>query len=151
MQQCWRVRADSSEGVAQPDSQSSSKEKPKPAKAAEEMPQPVLQLTAIESHGLKPLHLVTFFIILGAGLVFLSVLLYFTADIQFQQACFKVRSSPPWPVRWACLRHLSPQAGAGYLQLHRRPWLGCMSLEPVSASILSGCAQVVRLVLPNRL
>ena len=99
LQQSWRVRADSSEGVAQSESQSGSKEKPKPAKAAEEMPQPVLQLTAIESHGLKPLHLVTFFIILGAGLVFLSVLLYFTADIQFQQACFKVRGSPSWSVR----------------------------------------------------
>lgn len=103
LQQCWSVRADSSEGVAQSDStaQSSSKEKPKPAKAAEEMPQPVLQLTAIESHGLKPLHLVTFFIILGAGLVFLSVLLYFTADIQFQQACFKVRGSLPWSAQCA--------------------------------------------------
>ena len=133
LQQSWRVRADSSEGVAQSDSQpssnsqSSSKEKPKPARAAEEMPQPVLQLTAIESHGLKPLHLVTFFIILGAGLVFLSVLLYFTADIQFQQACFKVRGSPPWSVRWACLRHLSPWGICSCTAA----WLGCMYLKLV--------------------
>jgi len=33
---------------------------------------------------------VLFFMVLGAGVIFLSVLLYFTADIQFQRACIKV-------------------------------------------------------------
>ena len=40
--------------------------------------------------GLSPFHLAAFFIVLGAGLWFLAVLLYFTADIQLQQACLKV-------------------------------------------------------------
>ena len=128
LQQSWRVRADSSEGVTQSDSQSGSKEKPKPAKAAEEMPQPVLQLTAIESHGLKPLHLVTFFIILGAGLVFLSVLLYFTADIQFQQACFKVRGSPPWSVRMLVCATWHPRLSLVSSVQEEFPWFGLAAL-----------------------
>ena len=149
LQQCWRVRADSSEGVAQSDSQSSSnsqsssKEKPKPAKAAEEMPQPVLQLTAIESHGLKPLHLVTFFIILGAGLVFLSVLLYFTADIQFQQACFKVRGSRPWSVRWALS---APPVAWG----SRWRWESATALLPLAWQLVPGTSRLMCLSLLGR-
>jgi len=41
-----------------------------------------------DSEGLKPFHLAVFFIVLSAGLWFLAVLLYFTADIKLQQACF---------------------------------------------------------------
>ena len=51
-------------------------------------PRPDVSATA--SQGLKPVHLATFFIILGTGLMFLAVLLWFTADIRFQQACTKV-------------------------------------------------------------
>lgn len=43
-----------------------------------------------DSEGLKPFHLAVFFIVLSAGLWFLAVLLYFTADIKLQQACLKV-------------------------------------------------------------
>ena len=43
-----------------------------------------------DSDGLKPFHLAAFFIVLSAGLWFLAVLLYFTADIKLQQACLKV-------------------------------------------------------------
>ena len=43
-----------------------------------------------DSDGLKPFHLAVFFIVLSAGLWFLAVLLYFTADIKLQQACLKV-------------------------------------------------------------
>lgn len=46
--------------------------------------------SATASQGLKPVHLATFFIVLGTGLMFLAVLLWFTADIRFQQACVKV-------------------------------------------------------------
>ena len=41
-----------------------------------------------DSDGLKPFHLAVFFIVLSAGLWFLAVLLYFTADIKLQQASF---------------------------------------------------------------
>ena len=40
--------------------------------------------------GLKQYHYATFFSILVAGILFLAVLLYLQADIQIQQACFKV-------------------------------------------------------------
>ena len=53
-----------------------------------EHPKPDVSATA--SQGLKPVHLAQFFIILGTGLMFLAVLLWFTADIRFQQACVKV-------------------------------------------------------------
>lgn len=52
--------------------------------------QPEPDVSATASQGLKPVHLATFFIILGTGLMFLAVLLWFTADIRFQQACTKV-------------------------------------------------------------
>ena len=42
------------------------------------------------SAGLKPFHLVAFVAVLGAGLAFLAVLLYFTAGIQFNLARDKV-------------------------------------------------------------
>ena len=51
---------------------------------------PEFDVSATASQGLKPVHLATFFIILGTGLMFLAVLLWFTADIRFQQACTKV-------------------------------------------------------------
>lgn len=47
-------------------------------------------VSATASQGLRPVHLATFFIILGTGLMFLAVLLWFTADIRFQQAIVKV-------------------------------------------------------------
>lgn len=40
--------------------------------------------------GLKPFHVATFAAILTSGLAFLAVLLYVTADMQFQRACLKV-------------------------------------------------------------
>lgn len=40
--------------------------------------------------GLKPFHVAAFAAILASGLAFLAVLLYITADIQFQRACVKV-------------------------------------------------------------
>ena len=43
-----------------------------------------------DSEGLKPFHLAIFVLVLSAGLWFLTVLLYFTADIKLQQACLKV-------------------------------------------------------------
>ena len=43
-----------------------------------------------DSEGLKPFHLAIFVLVLSAGLWFLAVLLYFTADIKLQQACLKV-------------------------------------------------------------
>lgn len=46
--------------------------------------------SATASQGLRPVHLATFFTVLGTGLMFLAVLLWFTADIRFQQACVKV-------------------------------------------------------------
>ena len=49
-------------------------------------PPPPPQLSA----GLKPFHLVAFVAVLGAGLAFLAVLLYFTAGIQFNLARDKV-------------------------------------------------------------
>ena len=45
---------------------------------------------ASPSQGLRPFHLAAFVILLGGGLAFLAVLLYFTADIEFQRACMKV-------------------------------------------------------------
>ena len=56
----------------------------------EKADQPKSDVSATASQGLKPVHLATFFIILGTGLMFLAVLLWFTADIRFQQACTKV-------------------------------------------------------------
>lgn len=35
-------------------------------------------------------HYLTFFVTLGGGLLFLALLLYFTGDINFQRAVFKV-------------------------------------------------------------
>ena len=46
--------------------------------------------SSVAAQRLEPFHLVTFFILLSAGLMFLAVLLFFTADIQFQGACLKV-------------------------------------------------------------
>ena len=40
--------------------------------------------------GLKPFHVAAFAAILAFGLAFLAVLLYITADMQFQRACIKV-------------------------------------------------------------
>ena len=40
--------------------------------------------------GLKAFHVAAFAAILASGLAFLAVLLYITADIQFQRACLKV-------------------------------------------------------------
>lgn len=40
--------------------------------------------------GLKPFHVAAFAAILASGLAFLAVLLYITADMQFQRACIKV-------------------------------------------------------------
>ena len=40
--------------------------------------------------GLKPFHVAAFAAILTSGLAFLAVLLYITADMQFQRACLKV-------------------------------------------------------------
>ncbi len=40
--------------------------------------------------GLKPFHVAAFAAILACGLAFLAVLLYITADMQFQRACIKV-------------------------------------------------------------
>ena len=54
--------------------------------AKSSQPQPPPQLSA----GLKPFHLAAFVAVLGAGLAFLAVLLYFTAGIQFTLARDKV-------------------------------------------------------------
>lgn len=40
--------------------------------------------------GLKPFHVAAFAAILASGLAFLAVLMYITADMQFQRACLKV-------------------------------------------------------------
>ena len=40
--------------------------------------------------GLKPFHVAAFAAILTSGLAFLAVLMYITADMQFQRACLKV-------------------------------------------------------------
>lgn len=40
--------------------------------------------------GLKAFHLAAFFSVLVSGLAFLAMLLYLTADIQWQRACLKV-------------------------------------------------------------
>ena len=77
----------SSKTEAKADSKSDGKsEKSKSSKAEA----PKADVSATASQGLKPVHLATFFIILGTGLMFLAVLLWFTADIRFQQACTKV-------------------------------------------------------------
>ena len=73
------------------DSKADSKSDSKSSKTkAEKAEQPRQDVSATASQGLKPVHLATFFIILGTGLMFLAVLLWFTADIRFQQACVKV-------------------------------------------------------------
>ena len=56
------------------------------AKTQPPPPSPPPQLSA----GLKPFHLAAFVAVLGAGLAFLAVLLYFTAGIQFTLARDKV-------------------------------------------------------------
>lgn len=71
------------------DSKAESKAKSTSSKA-EKAEQSRPDVSATASQGLKPVHLATFFIILGTGLMFLAVLLWFTADIRFQQACVKV-------------------------------------------------------------
>lgn len=77
----------SSKTEAKTDNKSDSKtDKAKSSKVE----QPKADVSATASQGLKPVHLATFFIILGTGLMFLAVLLWFTADIRFQQACTKV-------------------------------------------------------------
>ena len=78
-------RADSKIG-----SKADAKSEGKSDKSKASKPKPEPDVSATASQGLKPVHLATFFIILGTGLMFLAVLLWFTADIQFQQACTKV-------------------------------------------------------------
>ena len=48
--------------------------------------------------------------VLGAGVIFLSVLLYFTADIQFQRACIKVIRRL---LKTVALRQARPSSCAG--------------------------------------
>ncbi|KAK9863272.1 hypothetical protein WJX84_010012 [Apatococcus fuscideae] len=62
---------------------------PRAAKAQEERPWDTGP-SSVAAQRLEPFHLVTFFILLSAGLMFLAVLLFFTADIKFQGACLKV-------------------------------------------------------------
>ena len=52
-----------------------------------------------DSEGLRPFHLAIFVLVLSAGLWFLAVLLYFTADIKLQQACLKVLRSDSCPAQ----------------------------------------------------
>lgn len=84
-------RADSkasSKAEAKADGKSESKSDK--SKSSKTKHHPEFDVSATASQGLKPVHLATFFIILGTGLMFLAVLLWFTADIRFQQACTKV-------------------------------------------------------------
>lgn len=74
---------------SKPDSKSE-KSKGSKTEKTEKADHPKPDVSATASQGLKPVHLATFFIILGTGLMFLAVLLWFTADIRFQQACTKV-------------------------------------------------------------
>ncbi|DBA86065.1 hypothetical protein WJX77_010359 [Trebouxia sp. C0004] len=75
---------------AKTDSKPDSKPDKSKGSKTEKADQPKSDVSATASQGLKPVHLATFFIILGTGLMFLAVLLWFTADIRFQQACTKV-------------------------------------------------------------
>ncbi|KAA6424403.1 MAG: small conductance mechanosensitive ion channel family, partial [Trebouxia sp. A1-2] len=75
--------------ASKPDSKPD-KSKGSKTEKTEKADQPKSDVSATASQGLKPVHLATFFIILGTGLMFLAVLLWFTADIRFQQACTKV-------------------------------------------------------------
>ena len=84
-------RADSkasSKAEAKADGKSESKSDK--SRSSKQPKHPEFDVAASASQGLKPVHLATFFIILGTGLMFLAVLLWFTADIRFQQACTKV-------------------------------------------------------------
>lgn len=86
-------RADSkaSKAEAKAEAKADGKSESKSDKSKSSKPKhPEFDVSATASQGLKPVHLATFFIILGTGLMFLAVLLWFTADIRFQQACTKV-------------------------------------------------------------
>ena len=77
--------------------------------------------TAFSGSGVRyapPAAQVLFFMVLGAGVIFLSVLLYFTADIQFQRACIKVlrRLFKTVALRQACTAHMS--------KVHLPSWYG---------------------------
>lgn len=77
-------------GAADSGPAAESKGKTKSSKPSEPSPSQESAASSGQIQGLKFFHLAAFVIILGAGLVFLAVLLYFTADIQFQRACLKV-------------------------------------------------------------
>lgn len=70
-------------------------------------PPPPPQLSA----GLKPFHLAAFVAVLGAGLAFLAVLLYFTAGIQFNLARDKVVKRL---LKTVALRQASWKGGRGF-------------------------------------
>ncbi len=53
-------------------------------------PGPGEQQTVASMSGLNAFHLAAFFSVLVSGLAFLAMLLYLTADIQWQRACLKV-------------------------------------------------------------
>ena len=89
----YRPAGTSPQSVASPGSSQADRSKSKSAavesKAQGKAP-PRHTRPAVAGRGLKQYHYATFFSILLAGIIFLAVLLYIQADIQIQQACFKV-------------------------------------------------------------
>lgn len=102
-----------------------------PGKAAASAPsQQPQQQPPPEGLGLKQYHYATFFSILVAGILFLAVLLYLQADIQIQQAGFKVVRRL---FKTVALRQV--RTGIGFLRALRCNCHTCKLLRMVRTSV----------------